>query len=238
MTKLILTLGLGVLSCLPAISEADGATVITSVPFTVSAAGTYLLESDLKFSQTKESPAIAITVLADHVVIDLGGYMVSGPGAGTKAELYGISSPKNNSDLVIRNGTIYGFTDAISTTGRLTRIRNIALVANKNGITLDDGLASEVSHCYIVGLGFSTTGVGIHVPYAPDTEIKDNQVAEFHEGVLSEAGGCGFVHNFIANCVNGLNLFDNDYYQGNVVIDCQAPFAGYGKPIGHENGGY
>ena len=59
---------------MPAISKADSAIVITSVPYTISSPGQYILKSDLKLSHAGTSGATAIGVQANNVRIDLAGY--------------------------------------------------------------------------------------------------------------------------------------------------------------------
>lgn len=82
-------------------------TPITSVPFTISAPGKYCLTSDLYAGQAPT----AITVDADDVVLDLGGWTLRGIYDGgvtsesTNVAIY-VTGQRN---VTIRNGTISGF---------------------------------------------------------------------------------------------------------------------------------
>jgi hypothetical protein len=80
-------------------------TVITAVPFTITKAGTYILGKSLRY--TVANGTSAITVNAPNVVLDLGGFTLSGNGVTTNLQ-YAIDSESLN-NVTVQNGTITGF---------------------------------------------------------------------------------------------------------------------------------
>ena len=83
---------------------------ISSVPYTISASGSYYLTGDLQVDPA--TPADGITVQADNVTINLMGYSLVGPGS-TSGTNYGIYM-NARSNVEIRNGTVMAFgTDGI-----------------------------------------------------------------------------------------------------------------------------
>lgn len=107
---------------------------ISSLPYTISASGSYYLTGDLS------SIGTGITVGVDDVTIDLMGHSLIGPGAGSGTN-YGIYV-EGRSNVEIRNGTVRGFgLDGIreqsSTTGKEHRIIGVRVISNgSNGIML------------------------------------------------------------------------------------------------------
>ena len=74
-------------------------TPITSVPFTINAAGSYYLISNF----TASGSASGIIISADNVTVDLGGFVLLGTLSGTAP---GISVPAAQKNVQVRNGTI------------------------------------------------------------------------------------------------------------------------------------
>jgi hypothetical protein len=89
------------LSFLSAASYAQ--TPITSVPYTISAPGRYILANNLTYSAASGN---AITVEASNVSIDLNGYYLYCPTSNNSAN--GIYE-NNLANLQVRNGIIVGF---------------------------------------------------------------------------------------------------------------------------------
>src|SRR6516165_678736 len=81
---------------------------ITSLPFTVSSPGTYVLAQDLTFSGN----GIAISIptnLPGQVIVDLKGHTITGTGGGTGVGIGGdFTGPlvSNTSPITVRNGTL------------------------------------------------------------------------------------------------------------------------------------
>jgi hypothetical protein len=124
-TRILLTAAFSLLSVLTA--QASSIT-ITSLPFTITKAGTYLLASDFTFTDPTR-PAIYINgfQVTGPVVLNFNGHTLTGPGAPVQDPLSGYveSTPNynigiaavgdkgNDIPVTIENGTIQGFGLAI-----------------------------------------------------------------------------------------------------------------------------
>ena len=95
---------------------------ITYLPYPITAPGTYVLASDLTF--TNPNPATtgvtAITVatnLSGPVIIDLKGHTLTGPGTvsvGVGIGFYAGTATTTNLGMTVRNGTIKNFTRGVN----------------------------------------------------------------------------------------------------------------------------
>ncbi len=98
----LLPLALGLLlTATLALAETVNCTAITSVPFTISAAGIYCLTKDLDY--TTGSAAAAIQIDESHVVLDLNGWTLKGEST------YGVAAGPDVRHVTVKNGTIRGF---------------------------------------------------------------------------------------------------------------------------------
>jgi hypothetical protein len=115
-------------------ADAADCTVISSLPYAISAPGKYCLDGDL----TSPNTSSVITINADNVILDLNGFTISsgffppGPGIGT--------TPGHRS-ITIRNGTLKGFEEAI----RLTFTR-FAVIED-----------IRVQSCFYIGINVSSS---------------------------------------------------------------------------------
>lgn len=82
---------------------------INALPYTISSPGQYCLEKDLSTSIASD---VAIGIQADDVVVDLGGYNVTGT-AGSTSNAVGIRGIDVH-NVRITNGTVRGFRDGIN----------------------------------------------------------------------------------------------------------------------------
>lgn len=99
---LILGLALG---AAPAGAETTICTVISSLPYTISAQGSYCLDRNLSTNMTSGA---AITINVDFVVLDLNGFKVGGGGAGLGTLTNGVLAV-NRKNITVKNGNIRGF---------------------------------------------------------------------------------------------------------------------------------
>jgi parallel beta helix pectate lyase-like protein len=103
---LLLPLALVALAAAAGQARAQSCTPINVLPYTITQPGTYCLtgtQSPLMFSGT------AITIAADDVVLDLGGYAIDNLNAGASTSAIAISMPQDQWDVTIQNGAIRGF---------------------------------------------------------------------------------------------------------------------------------
>lgn len=220
---------LGIILFMPAVTRA--ATVITSLPYTITAPGKYELQRDLVASETS-----GITVNADNVAIDLKEHTISLPNI-TRRQV-GVSI--NATNVTVRNGTISGFLIGVDIEGRGSqdKLEKLQVLNSYTGIALEVGNDHLVQDCYIIGRGKEKDDVGILV-FAPTSgvQITNNQVSECGTAIRAFAnGGSAIIHNYVANSQTGFELHHREFYQGNVATNCAEPYFG-GIAIGTENGG-
>jgi parallel beta-helix repeat protein len=206
---------------------------IASLPFTVSASGSYYLAGNLTHAQAGTD---AITVNADHVTIDLMGYSLIGPGK-TSGNNKGVFLDGRN-NVEIKNGTIrdfgtYGIYSQSSTTGRNLRIIDVRAIGNGNGGIILNGRGHLVERCNVsengwVGImahtGSTITGntasdngsIGIFGSQA--CTITGNTSRNNVSHGISAHDGCTVKNNTSSwNQQKGIELFGSNLVDGNTA---------------------
>jgi parallel beta-helix repeat protein len=218
----------------PALS--GGATVIGSVPYTITTPGQYVLQINLTTNGTD-----GIIVRAVMVAINLNGFTLTNTQAIENSNNSGILIERSN--VTVQNGTIVGFSWGVLTNDSSQDIiQNLQLINNRIGVTIyRGGRGHLVQDCYIVGKGKTSTDAaeGIDIDGAASSvQVKNNQISDlYYAGIHCDSQqGSAIIHNYIANTNYGLLLGNSVYYQGNVVTNCTTPFQG-GHAVGGENGG-
>lgn len=202
--------------------------VISSLPFTISTSGTYVLSGNLTFAGPN---TLAIAVEASNVVIDLKGFTLST----SDINSFGIFVRETTEDFAIQNGEITGFNIGLQLGGVLNAARNLKVLACKIGINPSAGHLGfcEIQNCLIDGNGApSSGGVGVLLSNGRNL-VQHCQILDYDTGAESENGKGIFIANSIFNCTTGLRL-KSDKYQGNVTNGCTTPFSG-GTAVGDEN---
>jgi nitrous oxidase accessory protein NosD len=227
-TNLIL---LAALLCTPIITRA--VTVISSLPYTITAPGSYILINNLTANGSD-----GIDVTASNVSIDLSGCTITALHPNPDNGYIGIRV-YGGSDVTIQNGTITGFTLGIwfedsSQRDVAINVRLINLPQDGILVMANDSL---IENCLIVGPGANGTSAGITIINAAAIRIKDNRISEFTDGIISEVseGSAALTGNYEANCTSGLNLQTGDKYQDNITTNCTTPVSG-GTEVGSDNG--
>jgi len=186
-------------------------TAISSLPYTISASGSYYLTGNLS------TMGMGITVNADNVTIDLGGFTITGPGS-TNSGIW----MNGRTNVEIRNGTIklfYAGITEISTSGARHRVINVKTIGNANGISLS-GIDNFIKQCtsanntvngITVGANSSisenivshNTGYGI---YAGDSaSITGNSVSyNGSNGITAGIGAAIFLNTISNNSFSGI----------------------------------
>jgi hypothetical protein len=212
-------------------AETTLCTAITTLPFTISAPGTYCLLTDLTTSITG---AAAINIDANSVTLDLNGHRLAG-NAGAATQAYGIHA-QNRRFLVIRNGTVRGFQYGVILQDPGSAGSSIVedIVAEKNffiGIKVD-GTGNVVRRNLVVSTGGTTAfgpnsgAFGIVSDGGMGNVLHDNQVAGVAGtgtgsgfGILSGASNTVIERNQIANAQTGiLALAPNVLVSDNRVV--------------------
>ena len=197
--------------------SASAQTVINSVPYTISAAGKYVLGSNLSNTSTTVP---AITVNAPNVSLDLNGFYLSG--AGNTASQNAIIYVANVANVSIRNGLVsndgYGIYFNGDTNARNYTVENLT-----------------ISRCYLDGLIFFNA--------APGSLVRTNSFSNLGNStasasVASEAiytsGGVRVESNSVATVTatgdgqasTGIDAIDSDFIVRNTISNCTVGITG------------
>jgi hypothetical protein len=181
-----------------AISNSFGAPVAPTVifpplPFTVTHPGTYVLASDLTYTNTNPANGVTAIIvptnLAGPVIIDFKGHTLTGPGTvsvGVGIGFYAGSPNTTNLGITVRNGTIKNFTRGVNAIVGGVYLSNInvnhvsfftAVIPGSNddaGIIIDGCNDSSVTNCTFnvgdVGISDQFSQGGNH--YSNDTFLN------------------------------------------------------------------
>ena len=220
--RLVLAFLLGVPGL--AVSRAPAQIVISSVPYTISAAGRYILGGNLTSTSTA---APAITVAAPNVVLDLDGHYLAGPG-NSNAGGYDYNSVidiYHVPNVTIRNGTISGNVFGIL-------ISSVSAADSRNYHF--DSLV--VTRCYECGIYFgggvpapgsvvrncSFTAIGNYT-YAPNESAAAIQSGG---GVRTEKNTIGDVTATGSGTSYGIFAAAGDFEIGNTITGCYYAISG------------
>jgi hypothetical protein len=212
------------------------ATVIDKVPFTITASGTYVLESDLTLARGSD----AIVVEASNVVIDLKGFTLSAVDNNvTDSVAIGVRDRAQN--VFIKNGQIMGFITGVLLQSPREVVENLRILACFRGITLDLGSGNcIVQNCFIDGQGTPfPDGAGILIG-AVRNVVQHCQILNCFYGLQffarpTSGAGNNYIANSIFNCQYGLKMGASDKYQDNVTNGCESPYSD-GTAVGYNNG--
>ena len=229
---LTLALALAATSLLGGAATVHAQTVITSLPYTITATGAYVLNGNLSSSQTSGN---LITVNASNVTIDFQGHFISGAVGNTSQTTYGIYASER-SNLTIKNGTIAHCQTGIEIDGNGSATTNSVNHQIDNlrvtycyyiGIYISYGPGSRISNCQVSQTGYSGAGsaFGIAVNGA-GTVVQNNVVSNVTDSGGNSIGiyGGGFSRqNVVSNAYYGVY---GGKYQDNLTSGCTTPFAG------------
>jgi parallel beta-helix repeat protein len=226
-TKLIL---LAALVFAPVITRA--VTVITSLPYRITASGEYELQDNLTANGTD-----GIDVEASNVSINLAGYTLTQGQTGRTGT--GIWVTPNHTNVSIQNGTItgFGFGVTFDEFGSGHVLKNVQLLGSPHiGVYVIGNSNCRIENCSILG----TVGnyAGICLASCNNVLVKNNQISEpDYGGIVVSGSGLpnALIGNYEANCLYGLYLDSVSKYQGNISTNCSVPVSG-GIAVGKENG--
>jgi hypothetical protein len=158
----------------------------SDIPLTIDKPGSYYLTGNLILASGKHPLDIAIFILSDDVTIDLMGYRLVGPGAGT-----GIMSNNTQRSVEIRNGTVRGFGYGIRVSAQTSegfRIINMRALYNTNDGIHIQGRQHLIKNC----LALQNGGDGIR---AQAYSVVVENTARGNGGDGIEAGFSAVVAN-------------------------------------------
>jgi parallel beta-helix repeat protein len=173
------------------LNQIEPRTHISSIPFTIDSSGSYYLAANLTLSAAGNG----ITVDADNVVIDLNGFTLAGGGGA----LTGIFCPGAVQNVLIRNGTVRGWTTGIDVSAcRAGTISGLRVLANSaDGVRAGSGFRV----CEIIAEG--NGGVGIAVQ--GDSLVEQNRSLSNGGTALSVSGeGSRIKDNLLRDSATGL----------------------------------
>jgi len=222
-----------------------GPVVIKALPFTITAPGAYALTKSLATTTDTDG----ITVNANNVTIDFGGFGITGPGTTRN----GIFIAYNNKRVEIRNGFITGFDTGIRQAGIedvTTRVINMKIYSNASyGININ-ARGNLVKDCTVegsiigiyTGVGSTVTGniitgntmYGIFADFG--CMISGNTVySNPGTGIYAYPGG-SIINNLINNNTGkGLDGSNSSLVNNNSVFgngDVNISLTGGGSPVG------
>jgi hypothetical protein len=170
-------------------AEPPGCRRINSLPAVIDSPGTYCLSSGLS---TALSSGSAISINANDVVLDLGGFALDGTAAGTGSEATGVRAV-GRSQVTVRNGIVRGFFEGVGLVGGPGQggvVEDIAAESNfLTGIAVE-GVGAVVRRSRVTHTGGSTSplangnalGIVIHGTgsRALDNDVVDTFAAAGH----------------------------------------------------------
>ena len=179
-------LGLG-FGAAPAGAETTICTVISVLPYTISAQGSYCLDRNLSTAQTSGH---AISVNVDFVVLDLNGFKIGGGSAGLGTTANGVSAT-NHKNITIKNGNIRGFLRAVylhDTSGTFTTsqghlVEDVRADQNTYAAIVVEGRGNVVRNNQVVDTTGTTTNGANSAVYGlqvigPGSRVINNDSTE------------------------------------------------------------
>jgi hypothetical protein len=208
------------LSPSPLRAETTICTVISSLPYTISAQGSYCLDRNLS---TAISTGAAITINVDFVVLDLNGFKIGGGAAGPGTQTNGVRAT-NHKNITVKNGNIRGFYRAVylqDTSGTFTSsqghlVEDIRADQNTfEGIHVE-GRGNVVRNNQVVDTTGTTVGGGNSDTFGlrvlgPGSRILNNDVTE------TVAAGSGTAYGIQATSAEGAVIENNRIGNSSVV---------------------
>jgi parallel beta-helix repeat protein len=206
------------------VDSSSGQTVINSAPYTISAAGNYVVGSNLTYSS---STGGAIVIQHHHVTLDLGGHYIFNPVASNSSVGIYVQNAEN---ITIRNGIIVGFNYGVYfnylggtklNSGNI--VSDLKLSDNLDGIFLVGATVSKVTNNQITnsnGVG----GTGIYI--AGGSNVAGGNIINGFSAGIATFGNSYLFENTISNCNTGLFMQGSDKYRFNTTFSCNIPFSG------------
>jgi hypothetical protein len=194
-------------------TKAGTVTVITKLPFTISAPGEYQLDRDLALDANQDAIEVLNTA---NVIINLNGHTLANHTTG------GTGIAVQGSDFVtVKNGTIFGFGWGVNLDANSdgSVIKGVTVANASIGVnTAAD--KTTIEHCIMIGTGIGA-GIALSAPDTTGVVARGNQIDGFSYGVESNTGSESlYNYNHISGCYIGLSVYSTDKYKGNVFTGC------------------
>jgi hypothetical protein len=190
---------------MPVFAETTICTQISTIPYTITAAGIYCLDSDLTVAMNSGA---AITISASNVTLDMNRHVLNNLGAGPLTAAYGVTANQQK-NIVVKNGSVQGFAIGVAifdtapyTTSQGNVIEEVAAASSTYVGLMIEGQSSIVERNLVTETGGPNGSTGIYV-VGPDNVIRDNDVSASGTLVIPASTGIG------AYATHGLIVDDN-----------------------------
>lgn len=161
-------------------AETTDCTEITALPFTITQSGIYCLKA------SQQVAGVGIFVVANDVVIDLNGHVITNTGTGGGIS---IITQATQSNVTVRNGTIRGGTEAVNLTGPGHLVERLRVEGTNTGGIAIVGPGATVRNNVITGVtGPACCNTSIFV-VGYGARIMDNEILEIGLSAGGEANG-------------------------------------------------
>jgi hypothetical protein len=206
-------------------------TIIGSLPYSITTAGTYVLNQTLSFPS---GSGIAILVKASNVTINLNGYAITNTSDQTTTNAIGIGE-YNVENLTVENGEIVGFKYGVYLNGPSSGasfnlghvVQGLRLAyCTYAGIWLNYADNCLIQNCQLSSLG--TTGGGVRVGgfSAGIYVISLNGGTRVYRCQVLNAATTGFV---------GIGGVQGSYWEQNLATNCVYGFAFGNSPAAYRD---
>jgi hypothetical protein len=198
------------------ISANAACTAITSLPKTISAAGTYCLTGDLSASTASSAtgPNVgAITITSDNVLLDFAGFEIKNTNTSltTNLHTFGVYQTGTRSNITVKNGRVNGYYGGVFFEDKGNGYSSNVLVdgmsinnSSWDGIRVDGNGAIIRNNRIYVKTASPDDSFGI-VATGPNTTIINNDI----DGMITRVGIMFHGVN-TGNTTGGDNLIENN----------------------------
>lgn len=158
-------------------AETTNCIEMTVLPFTINQSGVYCLKASHQVNGN------GVFVVADDVTIDLNGHAIVGAGTNGIA----IINQQTQKNIVVRNGTIRGFSEGVDLTGPGHLVERMRVEGSASAGIAVNGAGATVRNNVVTGVGSpSCCSTGIFV-FGYGARILDNEILETGLSSLGEA---------------------------------------------------
>jgi hypothetical protein len=210
-----------------------GQTLISSVPYTITSPGTYVLANNFSYAS---ATGAAITINSANVVLDFGGHFLASTAASPNNSGVTVNQAPN---VTVQNGTVDGFHFGIyfpngsgvtNNTGDI--VENMRITHSAFGIYVYYAVGCLIQNNYINGFNINYP-VGVYLVEGGGNQLIRNRVLNCYEGIAAFSDD-SLESNFIYNCVFGRDMDYTDKYRFNTTINSATPFS-LGTPLTDDN---
>jgi hypothetical protein len=211
-------------------------TVLRQAPCEITSGGHYTLMQNLEVT----GATTAIVIKADNVVLDLGGWTISGDGSGSASS---IGIRVTGANVTICNGAVRKFNYGISvstpvgasTTNSAAKIQRMRVLdSGYAGVTFERADGCSIEDSEVLGVGSNNTGFGVSVSGNGCT-VERNRIQVQGVGIDVSGGPIGtggtgtiILSNAIQATTHGINFqgTGSGTYVSNIVVGATSPYTG------------